>query len=128
MTVEWIERDGKKWQIMYGYGRLQRARFLLYSLLPDSLKRAHIADPDGTGTDLLKRATPEDALSYTTRTGVEIAKLVLNEATDWDKSTMDVSTYVDSSLPSDVGDEIFRRVSNAIEDGTVSGESKKNSP
>ena len=126
MTVEWIEREGKKWQIMYGYGRLQRARFLLYSLLPDSLKRAHIADPDGSGTDLLKRATPEDALSYTTRTSVEIAKLVLNEATDWDKTQMDVSAYVDTSLPSDIGDEIFRRISKAIEESALSGEPKKN--
>src|SRR3990167_7609826 len=98
MTVEWIERDGKKWQIMYGYGRLQRAPLLLYSPLPHSPKRA----------------TPEDALSYTTRTSVEIAKLVLNEATDWDKAQMDASTYVDTSLPSDIGDEIFRRISKAI--------------
>lgn len=125
MTVEWIEKDGKKWQILYGFGRIQRARSIYAKHLPDSIRRAQIANPDISDADLMKKATPQDLLAYNEFVGREICELVLNEATDWDKASVPVKEYVDSHLPEDIGFEIIERVRRAVAASSLSPDEKK---
>ena len=126
--LERIERDdGKFWTILVGYGRIQRARAILMKNLPDAVKRAQVADPDASDIDLMRKASPEDIANYNAQTGIEIAKLVLHEAHDWDKAVVTVADYVDGYLPEEIGSEILRRVGIAVAAATMLPESKKNS-
>lgn len=125
MTAEWFERDGKKYQIIYGFGRVQKAKVLFYSHLPDACKRAQIANPDITEMELIAKASPQEVLEYNQRLGVELAKLVLNEAPDWDKAKVSVEEYVDSYLPEDVGLEIAVRMRDVVAGSSLTPDEKK---
>src|SRR3990167_5315506 len=125
MTVEWIERDNKRFQILYGFGRIQRTKVLFYSLLHDACKRAQIANPDITEKELIAKASPQEILEYNQKLGVELAKLVLNDAPDWDKTKVSVEEYVDSYLPEDVGLEIANRMRDVVAGNTLTPDEKK---
>jgi len=71
--------------------------------------------------------SPEDIANYNAQTGIEIAKLVLHEAHDWDKAVVTVADYVDGYLPEEIGSEILGRVGIAVAAATMLPESKKNS-
>ena len=127
MTIEWIETSEGRFQILFGYGRLQKARSILYRLLPDSIKLAQIANPDATDAELLKKASVEETIEYRVQTGIELAKLVLNQAPDWDKEKVTIEEYVDGHLPADVGDQISDWVRVAVEKASLSQDQKKDS-
>jgi len=125
MTVEWIEKDGKQFQILYGFGRLQKARSIYAKYLPESMKRAQITNVDISDDELIKKAAPDELLFYNEHVSMEICALVLHEAPDWDKSKLTVSDYVDGYLPDDVGLEILKRIRAAIEGIAVTEDQKK---
>ena len=98
MTVETITRDGVEYRLMIGFGRKQRARYLLYNLLPDSLKRIQAAGGEVEESDL-KKLTADEVLKYNSELDPELAKLVLESASDWDKTKQNVGEYVASNRP-----------------------------
>src|SRR5439155_2382051 len=105
MTVETISRDGVEYRLMIGFGRKQRARYLLYNLLPDSLKRIQAAGGEVEESDL-KKLTADEVLKYNSELDPELAKLVLESASDWDKTKQNVGEYVDFTLVESAGRDI----------------------
>src|SRR5207302_11457660 len=97
MTVETISKDGVEYRLMIGFGRKQRARYLLYNLLPDSLKRIQAAGGEAEESDLTK-LTADEALQSNHESDPELAKLLSEPASDWDKTKQNVREYVDSPL------------------------------
>jgi hypothetical protein len=119
MTVETIEKDGVTVRILYGFGRIQRARYILYANLPDSLKRIQTAGGEVEPSDL-DNVKPEDILDYNAKVFPQIAKLVLQSASD--QGNMTVDEYVDNAMSESVGNEIVSRVKTVI---SVLADSKK---
>ena len=125
MVLETISRGPLSWTILYGYGRLQKARVILVSGVPESIKRAQIADPELDPKDALLKVTAEEIVSAESDMARKIACLVLDSAPDWDKTMMTAEDYVDTTLPPDVGTEILSRVSKAVNDFSVPQDQKK---
>lgn len=126
MTVETFERDGINYRLLFGFGRLQKAHYFIYSFLPESLKRAQAAGGELEESDF-KKVTPEEILDYNSKLAPALAKLVLDSATDWDKSKMTVDEYVDSYLAESAGLEISQRIKTAASVQTLSEDDKKKS-
>jgi uncharacterized protein YqiB (DUF1249 family) len=124
MTVEMIEKDGVSYRIMIGFGRKQRARYLLYSCLPDSIKRIQAAGGQVEESDL-RKLTADEVLDYNATLNPRLVKLVLESASDWDKSKMNVDEYVDSSLSEAAGNEITVRVKAILAESELSDADKK---
>ena len=122
MTVEVIEKDGVTYRLLYGFGKIQKARFILASNLPESLKRIALAGGEIEDSDL-KQVPPDEALAYSTKTNTELVKLVLVDASD-KLSQVSIDEYVDSYLPEEVGKQIADR----IREVTRSQVEKKQSP
>ena len=125
MTVELITRGEKTWRILYGYGRIQKIRTLFQKSLPERVKRAIVANPDVDSKQIWDDLSVEERVAYDEVTGPAVAKIVLQEATDWDKSKMTVDEYVDGEMPSDVGNEILLRVGKAVQDTVLGTDEKK---
>src|SRR5437016_1792084 len=102
MTVETIEKDGVTYRLMIGFGRKQRARYLLYNLLPDSLKRIQASGGEVEDSDL-KKLTADEVLKYNSELDPKLAELVLESASDWDKTKQTAIEYVDTSLSERAG-------------------------
>src|SRR5438094_194872 len=102
MTVETIEKDGVSYRVMIGFGRKQRARYLLYSQLPDALKRIQAAGGEIEESDL-KALPPADILDYNATLHPKLVRLVLESATDWDRSKIGVDEYVESHMSESAG-------------------------
>ena len=111
---EIITRGEKTWQIVFGYGRLQRASHILSSNLPEAVKRHLTANPDIADAEVFKDVPLDEILLYQQSTEPEIVRLVLQNASDWDKSKVTVEEYVDDELPYDVAQEIVARVKAAL--------------
>ncbi len=112
MTVETIERDGVSVRIAYGFGKLQRVRYMLASDLPASLKRIAISGGEAEPSDV-EKVTPEETLDYNAKVLPQIVKLVLQSASDKPEA-MSFDEYIDSYLPEPIGKEIIIRVRSAI--------------
>ncbi len=121
MTVETIERDGVTVRIMYGMGRLLRARYILHSNLPDSLKRIQAAGGKVEESDM-DQISPEEILRYNAEVMPQLAKLVLQSASDQGQMTAD--EYVDSAISESLGTEIVLRVKAAVA-GSLLDDKKK---
>lgn len=124
---ETIRRGDAWWTFAYGFGRIQRARALSYSLLPDAVKRAQIANQDITMKELMDKVGPEVYIQYSHTIRVELAVLVLDSAHDWNKSEKSARDYVDEDLPEGVGDEIAGRIADVISGAQLSDDEKKTS-
>lgn len=124
MTVETIEKDGISYRIMIGFGRKQRARYLLYSCLPDSIKRIQAAGGQVDDADL-RKLTADEILDYNATLSPKLVKLVLESATDWDKSKMSVDEYVESLLSESAGHDISNRVKAILAESELSDADKK---
>ena len=106
---------GDYWaDLVYGYGRLQRASHILSSNLPEAVKRHLTANPDIADDDAFKDVPLDEILLYQQSTEPEIVRLVLQNASDWKKEEMTVEEYVDDELPYDVAQEIVARVKAAL--------------
>lgn len=125
MVLERIERGEKWWEILYGFGKLQKARHIYTSYLPEAVRRAQIADPDAAEEQLLGKMTQSEITGFNQAVSVEILNLVLHRAHDLSDGTSK-SDYIDSHLPEDVGLEILRRVRDALAASALTNESKKN--
>src|SRR3990167_4168653 len=126
MVVESITRGGAWGAICFGYGRILKARHAFSSLAPESMKRALLANPEADMKEVVRNIGADEILAYNERLAREVIPIVLHEAHDWDKQKMSAVEYLDTSMPEDVGREIVRRMSNAIEEIAVPDESKKN--
>lgn len=124
MTVETIEKDGVTVKILYGFGRLQKAHHIIYSFMPDRLKRIQASGGEIEDSDL-KQVSPEEVLEYNAKANPALVKLVLQSASDWDPSKMGVDEYVDTVLPEEVGLEIVKRVKAATTKQSLSPDEKK---
>ena len=82
MTVEWIEKDGKQFQILYGFGRLQKARSIYAKYLPESMKRAQITNVDISDDELIKKAAPDELANIKVNHGHATLKSLML-ATQW---------------------------------------------
>lgn len=125
MTVEEIRRGDAWWKWVYGYGRIQRVRAAYRNRLPDKARRALVTNPDASLDELLKEHTPDEYAAYGDAVARDVLAAVLHSAHDW-KGT-DVETYIEDTLPEDVGLEIVSRVRSMLANGQdLSNESKKN--
>lgn len=116
MTVETIEKDGVTYKILYGFGKIQKARYLLASNLPESLKRIAMAGGEIEESDM-KNVPPDEALAYSTKTSSELVKLVLQSASD-KPADVSIEEYVDSHLPESVGKDIVSRIREVLKTDT----------
>ena len=106
---------GEYWvDVVYGYGKLQRVSHILSSYLPDAVKRRLTVNPDISDVDAFKDVPLDDILTYREKTEPDIVRLVIQNASDWDKSKMTVEDYVDNELPYDVAQEVVSRMKMAL--------------
>jgi len=123
---EIITRGEKTWQIVYGYGKLQRVSHILSASLPESVKRRLTVNPDISDADAFKDVPLDEILNYRKDTEPEIVRLVIQNASDWNKDSTTVEDYVDNELPYDVAQEIVSRVKAALGKLQVPDTVKKN--
>ena len=119
---------GEYWvDVVYGYGKLQRVSHILSSYLPDAVKRRLTVNPDISDVDAFKDVPLDDILTYREKTEPEIVRLVIQNASDWDKSKMTVEDYVDNELPYDVAQEVVSRMKTVLGKLQVPDAQKKES-
>ena len=125
MTVEEIRRGDAWWKITYGYGRIQRVRAIYRNRLPEKARRALVMNPDASLEELFKEIGPEEYSTYGDAVAKDVIAAVLQSAHDW--NGIDAETYIEDSLPEDVGLEIVAKMRSVLASGqTVSDEIKKN--
>ena len=107
MTVETIEKDGVSVRILYGFGRIQRARYIFNANLPDGLRRIQGAGGQVEDSDIDK-VGPEEILDYNAKVFPQIVKLVLQSASDQGEMTID--EYVDNAMPETIGLAVVSRM------------------
>jgi len=118
---------GEYWiDLIYGYGKLQRVSHILSASLPESVKRRLTVNPDISDADAFKDVPLDEILNYRKDTEPEIIRLVIQNASDWDKDSTTVEDYVDNDLPYDVAQEIVSRVKAALGKLQVPDTVKKN--
>lgn len=125
MTEEWIERGDNRWKIVYGYGRLEIARALYITLLPDQVKKAIEGNPDITDEEVSKLLTLGERTDYSTELGRRINALVIESGPGWTRAKSPPENYVDAELPADVGAEIVQRMRAAISGASLTDDDKK---
>ena len=119
---------GDYWiDLIYGYGKLQRVSHILSASLPESVKRRLTVNPDVSDADAFKDVPLDEILDYRKDTEPEIIRIVIQNASDWDKDKMNVEDYVDNELPYDVAQEIVSRVKAALGKLQVPDAQKKDS-
>lgn len=121
-----IKRGEKWWRYRLGFGRIQRARALVYSVMPDAVKRAQVANPELSPQDAAKLLTPGQLLEYQRDSIIGLVKIVLDSAFDWNQATMTKEDYVESVMPEDVGLEIAGAVQVALLGNEMDEAAKKN--
>ena len=126
MTVENFEVDGQSYSIRYGFGRLQRVHYLIYTFLPDSIKRIQASGGEVEESDA-EKVSVDERLDYQSKLAPALAKLVLASASDWDPSKMGVDEYVDTVLQETAGFEIVKRIRAAASMTSLSQDDKKKS-
>lgn len=126
MTTETFDVDGKTYSIKYGFGRLQKVHYLIYTYLPDSIKRIQASGGEVEESDA-EKVSADERLEYQSKLAPALAKLVLSSAFDWDPSKMGVDEYVDTCLQESAGFEIVKRVRQAASSLSLSAEGKKTS-
>ena len=125
MTVEEIRRGDAWWKITYGYGRIQRVRAIYRNRLPEKARRALVTNPDASLEELFKEIGLEEYSTYGDAVAKDVIAAVLQSSHDW--NGIDAETYIEDSLPEDVGLEIVSKMRSVIASGqTVSDEVKKN--
>ena len=125
MTEHLVVRENAWWKFRLGFGKLQKARLIIWEGLPDKLKRARVADPGMAPEKVAGTLTYEEQLKYLADTSIAVVRLVLDDAHDWNKGTTTVDQYVDSLMPEDVALEIYEAVQKRLMEG-LTDESKKN--
>ena len=119
---------GDYWiDLIYGYGKLQRVSHILSASLPESVKRRLTVNPNISDADAFKDIPLDEILNYRKDTEPEIVRLVIQNASDWDKDKISVEDYVDNELPYDVAQEIVSRVKAALAKLQVPDDQKKDS-
>ena len=120
-----VRRGETWWRFRLGFGRIQRARALSYALLPDAIKRAQIANPDMTSEEAKAKLGIEELLAFQRDSAIEYVKLVLDDASDWDRAKMSKEEYVEAQMPEDIGMEITAIVQRALLSGMTEDAKKK---
>ena len=125
MVTERIQRGENWWQITYGYGRIQRVRAIYRNRLPEKARRALVTNPDASLEELFKEIGLEEYSTYGDAVAKDVIAAVLQSSHDWNGT--DAETYIEDSLPEDVGLEIVAKMRSVLASGqTVSDEIKKN--
>ena len=124
--IEEFRRGDKWWEIVLGFGRIQRARSIYTEHLPERAKRALLANANVDGQNLLKDVPPDELQRYNENTGNAVLVAVLHSAHDWDGKNPTPEVYVNDSLPEDVGEEILKRVRSVISESALEPSVKKN--
>ena len=109
---ERITRGEAWWDIVYGFGRLHQAEDIFTTALPEVVKRRMLVDADISTT--WKDVSVDERMAYRKATERPIVKLVLQNASDWDKASTNVEDYIDTELPFDVAQEIVERIEAAL--------------
>ena len=124
---ERITRGEKWYDIVYGYGKIQRGRYVQSAFLPDAVKRKLVIDPKLSEKEAFDGVSLDAVLDYNLKTERELLKVFLHAASDWDKTTTSQEDYIDNEIPEDVAKEIVLRAQRILASSETSPDEKKTS-